>query len=368
MVQVLHLMSTDPDLQSERTAAAIRRASGDEVAVSTRTIGRGGVYRNVVHAALSLRFGRGIPFDVVHAFDSPALVAACAAPSPLVFSPSEAPALVPGWWRAAMVYRNGTAIATTAAMQRRLIRQGIPAPRCDVNPPAIELDFPPQERELALRAELGLSPRDRVVLAPGESTRASGHLLALHAVSILHVLDERHRLLIWGRGKAVSRLRRLARLLRQPRLLVVAEPRLGRRIDFECLTRVADMALVTSRLAAPMPVGTCMAAGLPIIAAGPAAGELLEDGRTAGLASSLAPRLIAQRLLHALENPDTAAAWAHAAQREAARRFDPRQNVTRFLSLYRRLAGVSPKGAAVGLAATSPAPPKSATPTARATC
>lgn len=364
MVQVLHLMSTDPDLPTERNAAAIRRASGDDIAISTRTIGRGGVYRQAAHAALSLRFGRGIPFDVVHAFDSRALLAACAAPSPLVFSPSAAPSFIPGWWRVAMVYRNGTVIATTPTMQRALIRQGIPAPRCDVIAPAIEPGVFPRELDSLLRAELGFSPHDRVVLAPGESNRASGHLPALHAVSILHVLDERHRLLIWGRGDAVSRLERLARLLRQPRLLVAAEPRLGRRIDFECLTRVADLALASSQAPAPIPVGLCMAAGLPIVGAGPGAAELLEDERTAGLTPNFAPRLIAQGLLNAMEDPEEATTWAQAARREAARRFDPRQNTSRFLSLYRRLAGVSPKGSA----AASPAQPKPAMPGARAAC
>jgi len=345
MVQILHLMSTEPDLQTERTAAMIRRSAGSGVEIATRAIGRGGIYRNAAHAALSLRFGRGMPFDVIHAFDATALLAACAAPSPLVFSPSETPDSAPPWWRAAMVYRNGTAIATSAAMQRRLVRQGIPGPRCDVIPPAIDLQSLRQERDEALRSALGFSSEDRVVLAPGESTRAAGHLLALHAVSILHVLDERYRLLIWGRGQAVARLERLAKLLRQPRLLIVAERKLGRAIEFEKLLPLADVALVASPAAPPMPIAMCMASGLPIVsAASPAITELLENGRTAWLAPKFAPRLIAQRLLHALENPDSAATWGSAAQAEAGRRFDPRQTVGRFVSLYRQLAGVAPKG------------------------
>jgi glycosyltransferase involved in cell wall biosynthesis len=345
MVQVLHLMSTEPDLQTERTASLIRRAAGQAAEIVTRGIGRGGVYRNVAHAAMSLRFGRGVPFDVIHAFDSPSLLAACAAPSPLLFSPSEIPAAASPWWRAAMVYRNGTAIANSLAMERHLIRRGVPASRCDVVGPAIDLALLSEKPDEELRSRLDITSEDRVMLAPGESTRVAGHLLALHTTSILHVLDERCRLLIWGRGPSVKRLERLARLLRQPRLLIAAESKLGHRIDFERLVPLADLALVASPAAPPMPVAMCMAAGLPIVsAAAPAITELLEDGRTASLVPKFAPRLLAQRLLHAMENPDEAKAWGIAAQADAAVRFDPRRTAGRFIGLYKRIAGISPKG------------------------
>lgn len=349
MVQVLHLTSTTADLSASHTAAAIRRAAGDETAgvhIITRTIGRGGLYRNAVHAALSLRFGRGILFDVVHAFDVAALVAACAGPSPIVFSPSGPPALAPAGLAAAMVYRNGTVIANTAALRRRLIAQGVPAPRCDILPPPVDVTALPAHRDDSLRAALGIAPDERIVLAPGESTHAAGHLLALHAVSILHVLDARCRLLVWGRGPSLPPLRHLARRLRQSSVLVVAEERLGRRIPFEQLLGAADSALVTSAGVTPsLPIAMCMAAGLPIVAgAAPVPDELLADGRTASVAPRRAPRLIAQRLLQTMEDPAGAAALGRAARSEGLRRFDARASVDRFLGLYRQIAGVALKG------------------------
>lgn len=345
MVQVLHLMSIDADLQTERTSALIRRMADDGVAITARHVGRGGTYRNAAHAALSLRFGRGIPFDIIHAFDSPSLLAACAAPSPLVFSPSEPPAAVPSWWPGAMVYRNGTLISNGAAMQRRLIRGGVPSPRCEVVAPAIDFQAIGSEPDRSLRSALGVRDGDRLFLAPGESNRSAGHLLALHAVSILHVLDQRIRLLIWGRGSHVSRLQRLARLLHQPHVLVAAEPILGRTIDFESLTGLADAAFVASSQAPPLPIAMCMAAGLPIVSAQALSTlELLEDGRTASLAAKFSPRLLAQRLLQVLEHPGQAQELGVHARLEAVRRFDQRLTVGRFLSLYRRMAGVLPKG------------------------
>lgn len=346
MVQVLHLTSTTADLQSANTAAAIRKAAADAgVNLSTRTIGRGGVYRHAAHAALSLRFGRGVLFDVIHAFDVPSLIAACAGPSPVLFSPSGPPAVAPGVLRAAMVYRNGTAIANTAALQRKLIALGVPGPRCDAIPPPVELSEAARRSDAALRAALGVAHDDRIILAPGESTRSAGHILALHAVSILHVLDPRCRLLVWGRGPTLPHLRHLAKNLRQPNVLVIADERLGRRIGFEQLLNAADLALITSSGVTPsMPVAMCMAAGLPIVAgAAPVASELLADGRTASVAPKRAPRLIAQRLLQVIEDPVGASELGRAAQSEAAWRFDSRASVGRFLGLYRLVAGVAPK-------------------------
>lgn len=345
MVQVLHLMSTDAGLQSERTSALIRCAK--DVAVTVRRIGRGGTYRNAAHAALSLRFGRGIPFDVIHAFDAQSLLAACAAPSPLIFSPTQGPMTVPAWWRGAMVYRNGTAIATSMALRHCLIRGGIPGPRCDFIPPTVDPHGSSIKPDETLRRALGISPGDHVVLAPGESDRAAGHLLALHAASIVHVLNQRVRLLIWGRGQQVKRVQRLAQLFRQPGVLIAVEPVLGQTVEFERLIGLADVALVASPQAVSMPTAMCMAAGLPIVSACcRGTEELLQDGRSASLAPAFAPRLLAQRLLQAMENPEEAREWANHARLQAARHFEPRQTVGKFLSLYERIAGVRPKGSA----------------------
>lgn len=347
MVQVLHLMSTEANLQAERTSSLICRFAPGEVSIATRSIGRGGVYRNIAHAALSLRFGRGMPFDIIHAFDARSLLAACAAPSRLIFSPADPAGSAGAWWRGAMVYRNGTAIATTPLQRRQLISQGIPAPRCDVIPPPLDLDALAAEPEDALRISLGFSPEEHVILAPGESNQSSGHLLALHTVSILHVLDPRYRLLIWGRGQSLERLQRLAQSLRQPRLLVMAERVLSRRIEFERLVRLVDLALIASPQLPLMATAMCMAAGVPVVSAlSSSSSELLQNGVTGSLAPKFAPRLLAQRLLQAIENPTDARQSGRNAQSLAARGFEPAQAVGRFIDLYRHIAGIAPKRAA----------------------
>jgi glycosyltransferase involved in cell wall biosynthesis len=346
MIQVLHLMSTDADFQALRTAEAIRRAAGADMTITTRRVGRGGNYRNAAIAGMALRFGRGELLDVVHAWDLPSMLGAAGGPTPLIFSPSSPLPGVLTWLRAAMVYRNATVIATSAAMKRSLVRQGIPGSRCDIIAPPIDASMGSLARDETLRLELGLAPDDRVVLAPGESVRCEGHGMAIHVVSILHVLDPRYRILLWGRGEGVGAAKRLARKLGHNRLVVSAEDVLGRHIGFEELTRVADVALATAPSAcATLPIAACMAAGMPIVAgATPALTEFLRDGISALLAPKLAPRLLAERILQLQEDPQRAAALGRNARVEAARRFDLRACTGSYFSLYRHAAGVAPKG------------------------
>jgi glycosyltransferase involved in cell wall biosynthesis len=355
MIQVLHLMSQTPDLFNERTSQSIARAAGSEFAVTKRTIGRGGAYRDAAQAAMALRFGRGILFDVVHAWDVPSVLGACASPSPIIYSPSVPPNGSSVWLKPAMVYRNGTVIANSSSLQRSLIKCGVPAYRCDVIPPVVDFARIPGSRNDVLRAALGFSAGDRVVLAPGESTRATRHLLALHTTSILRVLDARFRFLIWGRGTGAGAIARMARAYIDPQVLVIAERRLGHPIAFEELLGAADVALVTASSIAPsLPIALCMAAGLPIVAINNAmTREILEAGQTASVVPQPSPRLLAKAVLELVEDKGRAAKLRCGARIEAAQRFDPRQTVGRFLSLYRRAAGVGAKGLPMPLDFTS---------------
>jgi len=343
MVQVLHLTSHPPDFQAGRTAETIRLGSEAGITFTTRTIGPGGTYRSVLQAAMSLRFGQGTLFDVVHAWDLPSLLAGCGSPSPLVFSPSLPPAHAPAWLAAAMVYRNGTVIATTPTMRRRLIRQGIPAQRCHLIPPAVDPSRIPMGCNETLRARLGIAPDDRVILAPGESNRAAAHLLALHTVSILHVLDPRYRLLTMGEGSCARGMIRLADRLRQPRLLV--QPRWSARVEFEGLLGCADLALVAaSDVSASLPIAMCMAAGLPIVAAAtPANLDLVTDGYSASLVARPTPRLLGQRALELFEDPARMRLLGAGAKTEMRPRFNPTPAEAAYASLYRRAAGVGTK-------------------------
>jgi glycosyltransferase involved in cell wall biosynthesis len=330
-------------------AAAIARAAADDATITTRTIGRGGSYRNAAFAAMALRFGREPLFDVIHAFDASAALAAFASPPPVIFTPTRPLPPSTRWLGPAMVYRNGTAITTSQAARRDLTRRGAPPFRCDVLRPPIRLEPISALQRSQLRLSLGISPERRVLLAPGESVRSAGHLLAVHTASILHVLDERYCLLLSGRGHCLGSCIRLANNLHQPRVLVVAEKVLGHTIAFEELVGTADAALIpTSDSISGLPLAVCMAAGLPIVtSSGPLADELLQDGATALVAPKPGARMLAQRILRLFDEPGLAAHLGRATVEEARRLFDAQTQAQQYLSLYQRAAGILPKSGAL---------------------
>jgi len=341
MTQVLHLLPSEPDLQASRLAAALRRSSDRQVEIVTRTIGRGGDYRNVAHAVAALRLGRGPTFDVVHAWDRSTLIAATRGEAPVIYSLSDSAARLPAGFRAQMMYRQVHLVSTTHAGRAACMRRQMPPDRCHVISPPVDFGSIRQGRNEAFRQALGLGPEELAILVPEEPAGAGRHGLALHIVSILHVLEPRYRILLWGRGEHVAACGRLARKLKQPKLIVQAERQLGRRVEFEELLSAADMALVTARQAEPAyPMALCMAAGLPIVAGlSVIVKELLSDGRSATIAPTFQPRDLAQRVMKLAENPARAASLGEAAAADARRQFDPSRVVEEYRLLYRRVAG-----------------------------
>jgi glycosyltransferase involved in cell wall biosynthesis len=182
---------------------------------------------------------------------------------------------------------------------------------------------------------MGLSEEDYVILATGESTPPAAHERAVWSVGILNVLDPKYKLLLWGRGPRVPSLRRFARKLGQPDMLLLAEQQLRRKVEFEELLTIADLALVTASEPAPtLPVLITMAAGLPIVSTvTPELTELLEDGYSALLMPKATPKLIARRILDMREDPSLQSSTTQRARTEACEFFSP----TKFLHDWREI-------------------------------
>ena len=337
MLHILHLAGGERDLQSLRTSQMLCSALGSEFCFTGRSIGPGGDYRNAAHAAIALRLGTAIHADLIHAWDITALIAALGAALPTVFSPAASPmSRDAAWVRLAAPRQNVHLVAATEAQCSSWVKWGAVVRRCHVVPAGVDPRRVPQGRNDPLRDQLGLAPDDYVILAPGETTRASEHRRAVWATSILHVLDERYRMLLWGKGCDLRSATCLASRLAQQRLLVVAERQLGRPVEFEELLGVADGAMIAARRNVPaLPIVQCMAAGLPIVAArSPLILELLGGDRTALLVEDGTPRGLAGSMLQLRENPALAGQLAGAAAREALARFSPAQFVSRIRQLY----------------------------------
>ncbi|MGB7158027.1 MAG: glycosyltransferase, partial [Tepidisphaeraceae bacterium] len=196
---------------------------------------------------------------------------------------------------------------------------------------------------VALRARLGFTDADHVLLAAGESTRAAAHTDATWAASILSLLTPKYKLLLWGRGPLARKAKRFAGALGNPELLQLAEPVLGR-VDFEALLPAADTVLVTSIGAtATLPVSIAMAAGLPIVATVTyTTSELLEDRHTALMTPAGVPRKLARRVMDLHE--DTSLQWSIAdmARTEAYEFFSFTRFVEQYRGVYQQVAAGAP--------------------------
>ncbi len=353
MIGVVQLLATEADFETRRSAALLREQLGAGFFCDLRTIGRGGTYRDPAHALLRLR--RDIPADaIIHAWGAPSLPAGVmAGQRRVVFSPGSAPHRTTAHWlRAAMGCREMHVVCPTATQRKMLVTRGVPVDRCHLIRPGVEFSRVRRRRDPALRAALGIDDDDLAILAVGESTRNAAHRDALWASSILHTLDPRFKLILWGEGPHVRTVTQLAGKLRQREMLAHARRRLRRRVEFEALLPAADLVLCTAiGPVATLPLAITMAAALPIVSTVTyTVSELLEDHHNALMEGTGLPRLMAQRVLDL--KLDSSLEWtlADRARTEAFDYF----SATRFLNQYRTLYQQIAEGGKVDLPETVP--------------
>jgi glycosyltransferase involved in cell wall biosynthesis len=301
MIRVLHLCPARRDFETQSSLDHLIRDLGAEYCSSILRIGSDREPLSVPIGALTIQFRRGVTPDIVHAWGATALSAALLGRcGRVIYSPLPAERPLCRGRLAAMSRSAGArVVCTSETSRRRFLDIGISPDRCHTIRPGVDTSRVQPARNSALRTELGFEDSDEVILAPGETIRGSGHREAAWAMGILNVMDRRRRLLIWGRGEGVDTLRNFTERLQQPNLLTVAEQKLRRPIEFEELPTVADVALAASNgRAAILPLGICMARGLPVVSTdNPDAAELLEDGRTALLRPRATPMMLAQCVL-----------------------------------------------------------------------
>jgi len=333
MVRVLHLLPGRMDFCAQRAAALLQRASLDDVEIVTRPVGDGA-------AGLLLRsfpkLRREIAgADAVHVWNLSSLVlAGLGSARKIIYSPTEMPGARALRWLPRMVRRWPVHVVCEAESRRKkLIAIGLPADRCHVIVPGVELLL--RQRDRQLREELSLADDELVVLAPGESTHAAGHRYAIWATAILQVLDRRWRALVWGRGKETDRVARLVSDFGQSDLLCVAERKLGRRIEFESLLGAADFALLTPGDGASMlPAVLCAASGLPIIRwPHEAFDDIIPSDAAAASVPRRRPAQLAQKLMGLAENRSACEAAIESALQHARSTL----GVDQFIQAYRDL-------------------------------
>lgn len=277
-------------------------------------------------------------YDLIHAYGLRSLSAAALGTSGrIIFTPGdECRSSGLRWLRAVLHYRDVRVVFPSDVMQQWYVERGVPIGRCRLIRPGVDFSVIHKRRNSALREHLGFSDADRVMLLVGPSTRANDHEAALWGAAILHVLDQKYRVLALGDGPRTASLIHFARSQKQPKLFTVAPSEMS----FESLFPAADLLLATPSQAVPIwPLAAAMASGLPIAGvASRAASELLEDRHTALLARTSTPKDLARRILDLEDDPALAARLGEQARTEAYEYFSMSRFVQEHRALYEEVS------------------------------
>ena len=345
MIRLLHVRPADPDLQTARAVEQLSRTLGDGFSTDSKAIGPSGDWRNFPSAILGLR-REALDYDLVHAWGMAALSALAVTPCRrIVFSPTEFPSRRQiRWLRAVMDHRDVHVVCPTSTLHRALVERGIPIERCHLIRPGVDFARLKRRRDPELRASLGISDNHRVLLAVGESTAEADHRQSVWSAAILNVLDQRTRLILWGRGERATACERFAAQLGQPELVINARKRLARQVEFEEILPAADMAVVSATgPVATLPIAITMAAALPIVATvTPTVAELLEDRHTALMTQPAVPRLLALRIRQLQADPNQQWKLADMARIEAYEYFSLTRFMHQFRTLYQQVSAGQP--------------------------
>lgn len=340
-MRILHILPADADSQTERAVAGLASGLARDADSDIRTIGAGGHWRHVPAAYFGLRCLAS--YDVVHAWGVGSLVAAAiGAAGRLVFSATNQPLTrTARWVRAIANYRPVEVVASSATQQHELISRGVEPSRCHLIRPGVDFSRV-RRRGSELRDALGVTRDDRVLVCPQEAHQGASLRLTTLAASMLHVIDPRFRLVLWGRGPLAKSMIRFAHRMSDPQAICFAEQTIGRRVELEELLSAADAVVIAASGPVPLlPVAISMASGVPIVATvTPELSELLEDRHTALLAPPESPRLLAKRVLDLWDDPAMGPRLADVARSEAYRYLAQ----TRFVDEYQKLYQACSRG------------------------
>jgi glycosyltransferase involved in cell wall biosynthesis len=193
----------------------------------------------------------------------------------------------------------------------------------------------------AVRAGLGLSADDKMIICPGTIEERKGVDTVLRKWGEILERVPKAKLIILGKGTTaygVALLREIAAGVYGPGIVHV--PPQPSAIPFIC---AADLMLFPSRAEAlPRAVLEAMAAGTPVIASSvDGVPELIEHGRTGLLFDVGAEQAMVAGVVSALREPGPAAARADAARSRYASQFSRQRHIERMAELLSWL-GIDP--------------------------
>jgi len=238
---------------------------------------------------------------------------------------------------------DATVVVGSQAARASLVSSGIVPERVVVIRYPADFAAVNRARSQNLRSSL-VGDASPVLLMPGPPSRSGGQYYGLWAAAIVKQIHHRLRVLMPYDSRESRRLLRFVDHIGMPDLLTIPDPRLlasggSRRssaLTWPELAAYADLFLAPAAgETAVDSISSAMAAGLPIVASAvrPIC-ELIADRQTGLLCKPRQPRLLAARILTALEDRDLSRRLADAARAQAYESLSPRAFIDHHERLY----------------------------------
>ncbi len=231
-------------------------------------------------------------------------------------------------------------VCSSPVTRRKLLAAGVAPARVAVLLPLLSLDAIRPVSRGDVRARLGLSESDDVILVLPPVTRGAGAFIAVWASFLVEKLRPTVRVIIPDSGPEALRIQRLAQACRHEQVTCFAPE-----IPLSALLAAADMAAYLPPLDASVDVVAQAARhGCPLMLTNtPVVQELLPED-AAWWCRANDPEDGARQIIAALENPDQSRLQAERAQAAIIGRFDVAQLTERWQHLYAKLEQRMPVG------------------------
>ncbi len=195
-------------------------------------------------------------------------------------------------------------------------------------------DFPVRDAEIRARkrAELGLTPDERVCITVARLTQAKDHATLLNAVAQLEAAGHRLTYVLVGGGP----LRPALEQQRQDLGLRSNIHFLDDRDDVVELLQAADLFVLSSvREGMPNAVMEAMATGLAVVGTDvPGVRELVQPGRTGWAVPTRDPAALAGAIIAAIADPVARAAYGRAARARVEAEYEHERIMDRYFEVF----------------------------------
>ncbi|MBI4716922.1 MAG: glycosyltransferase [Planctomycetes bacterium] len=286
--------------------------------------------------------------DVAHAWGLPAAMAARAAGSRALVVELFDPRLTAHdrkLLRTLCRPGNFAVACSSQTIRRRLIEGGVAPESCVVIRPGVDFALLTRVRRGPLRAGLGLSRNDMVMVTTEPDSRHGGHFEAFWAAELATYSLPSVRIIIPGWGREVERIRRFAATLPRPEVLICP----GGRHRMEELIAVADVLVVAPRGDAPTTaIAWAMAAGAAVLGtADYCVAELIANKLNGMLFKPRPDESIAMSLVRLLKQHELFNSLRETARGQAYEVFGLRRFVDQHQRLYQNLLAGAPPDAGI---------------------